>query len=570
MKHTPSTQLAELAADYWEFTCYESPMTAILAGETTVDTVIFRESPADHDRRAAGATTLLSRLQAISPSTLTGSESQTRELMQRELQHLIDSHRLGAHLRPSLFPAGPEFSLVFLANGTSLSRPEDAQRYLDRLETAPGMFEDLQESLEAGIARGFRYPKFVVSRAAEAARANLATDARTSQLYGPFLRCTNESAEITAIAERALTLIAERIMPALGNYVAFIEERLGATSRESIACSEDIEGEEFYNLLVRNFTSLDMDADEVHALGLREVERLTEELEAVAADAGYAGQLQQYRHYLDTAPEFVPTAIAPHLDHLRALCKRIDAHIPAYFSRLPRITYGVNCIPEALAETLPPAYAQPSPADNSSPGVFWVTSQLNKCPTYMYPSLALHEAWPGHLMQIALMQEQDQLPAFRRNGSLKYTACIEGWAMYCEQLGEDMGIYTTPHERFGRLNMEMWRAARLVVDTGIHTRGWTREQAIEYMTQHVSITPAMIAAEVDRYIALPGQALAYQPGNLKFRELRQRAEQRLGSQFDLRRFHDSLLAVGPVTLPLLEAHCDEWIAEQEAEGKRVA
>jgi uncharacterized protein (DUF885 family) len=222
----------------------------------------------------------------------------------------------------------------------------------------------------------------------------------------------------------------------------------------------------------------------------------------------------------------------------------------------------VQSIPEAIAARMPPAYAQPNPADNSTSGIHWVTSIPAMCPRYMHLPLALHEAWPGHLMHLALIQEQEHLPAFRRYGALGYSACLEGWALYCERLGEELGLYDTPQKRYGRLEMEMWRAVRLVVDTGLHALGWTRQQAIDFATRHMAMPVATLEAEVDRYIALPAQALAYQLGNLKFRELRRRAEQRLGSRFRIRDFHDALMATGPVTLPILDNLIDDWIARQ--------
>lgn len=557
-----------LADEYWVFACTESPVTAILAGEDPDDPVLFRESPADHARRRSGAVRLREILRSIPADALGVQDLISHRLLARELDTAIEAYEHGAHLRPSLFPAGPEFSLVFVANTTSIATPRDAERYLARLATVPDFFDDLKSTLEAGLERGFRYPSRVVHRAAQSAKANLKSSATDSALFGPFQRGNAQnSSAISAISERAAALIEGEIMPALANYVAFIEDRLGSAARDSIACSEDEEGEAWYQHLVKTFTSLEISPAGIHQLGLQEVERLLAEQRAVAAEAGFEHRLAAYRDHLTTAPEFFPPTVEQHLNQVRSLCKQIDALIPAFFGLLPRITYGVECIPESLSANLPPAYAQPGPADNSSPGIFWVTSLLEKCPTYMYPSLALHEAWPGHLMQIALMQEQKTLPAFRRNGALKYTACVEGWAMYCEQLGEDMGVYRSPHERFGRLNMEMWRAVRLVLDTGIHSRGWSREDAIEYMSRLVLLAPSMIEAEVDRYMALPGQALAYQLGNLQFRALRQAAELRLGDRFDIRRFHDALIAAGPVTLPILEELCESWlVAEERAEG----
>ncbi len=244
------------------------------------------------------------------------------------------------------------------------------------------------------------------------------------------------------------------------------------------------------------------------------------------------------------------------------MSKRIDAHIPEFFGQIPRATYGVRSIPMAISAAMPPAYAQPSPADNSAAGVHWITSHPEKMPRYMHIPIALHEAWPGHLMHLARIQELSALPAFRRFGALNYSACLEGWALYCEGLGEDMGLYDSPEKRYGRLEMEMWRAVRLVVDTGLHAEGWSRQRAIDYFRGHVAMPVETIEAEVDRYVGLPGQALGYQLGNRMFRELRARAERELGSRFDIRAFHDALLSAGAVSLPVLEQTVDAWVEAQ--------
>jgi uncharacterized protein (DUF885 family) len=224
----------------------------------------------------------------------------------------------------------------------------------------------------------------------------------------------------------------------------------------------------------------------------------------------------------------------------------------------------VQSIPAAASEKLPIAYAQPNPADGSAAGTFWINGLPDRVPTYALVSVTLHEAWPGHLMHIALMQEMTALPMFRRANFTKYGACLEGWAMYCETLGHELGLYETPHQHFGQLDMEMWRACRLVVDTGLHARGWSREQAVRYMAERLSLSRTAIEAEVDRYIAMPAQALAYQIGGLKFRELRQRAQSRLGDRFNLRHYHDHLMAAGAVTLPVLEEVVDHWLDRHAA------
>jgi len=315
---------------------------------------------------------------------------------------------------------------------------------------------------------------------------------------------------------------------------------------------------------VRHFTTLPLEPARIHELGLQQVARLEAEIDEVAAQAGFAGDVAGYRQYLREDPGFYAGSADALLQQVQALAKRIDARIPSLLRHLPRATYGVQSIPVAASARLPLAYAQPNPADGSAGGTFWVSGLPERVPSYLHVCLALHEAWPGHLMHIALLQEMDTLPMFRRANFTRYTACLEGWAMYCEGLGEELGLYETPHQRFGRLDMEMWRACRLVVDTGIHLLGWGREQAVAYMAARLSLSREAIEAEVDRYIAMPAQALAYQLGGLKFRELRQRAQWRLGDRFDLRAFHDQLMAAGAVTLPVLEEVVDTWLDHHAA------
>ena len=557
--------LADLADQYWQFEIHEFPFAAIVAGDETVGDVLFRDSLEDFDRKASRAGALLARLVQIPASDLDAQDRATYDLMHRELRNICDSHALKAHMRPSLFPAGPDFNLRYFANGATAHSIADAERYLGRLRSIASYINDLQGCLEAGRDAGFRYPNFVIDKTVDAMRAGFPGSAEKSPLMGPFhMSMLADSPRIKAMASQAGTLIEKEVMPAQSRFADFLANDLMQSGRDSIACSDDHMGEEYYKFLVHNFTSLDMSPEDVHELGLEEVARLSEQMATIAADAGFAGNVSAYGEFLNTDEQFVAPDTETHQRDVRAICKEIDSHIPAYFRRIPRITYTVKCISPDLSANMPPAYAQPSPADNSAPGVFWLSGIPARCPTWFYTSLALHEAWPGHLMQIALMQENESLPRFRRNGALKYTACIEGWAMYCENLGIDMGMYKTPHDHFGRLLFEMWRSVRLVVDTGIHSMGWTREEALAYAVERVAIPRQTLEGEIDRYIALPGQALAYQPGNLKFRELRHRAEQRLGEKFDIREFHDQLISSGPVTLPVLDTLVENWLGQQAA------
>ena len=354
------------------------------------------------------------------------------------------------------------------------------------------------------------------------------------------------------------------MLPAQQRYVESFTGTLMQGARETIACTDAPGGHDYYLAQVRRYTSVDLGPDEIHDLGWQDVARLEAEIESVAAQAGYSGDVPGYRQFLASDPQFIAASKQVLLERAEVIAKRIDKRIPAFFGRIPRITYGAETMSEAQSQVMPPAYAQPNPADHSGPGIFWLTGLPARCPTYMLVPLVLHEAWPGHLMHLALVQEMESLPSFRRHRIARYSACVEGWALYCENLGVEMGLYESPHQHYGRLEMELWRALRLVVDTGIHWRGWSREQAVECMAQRLAMPRATLEAEVDRYIGLPGQALAYQIGNVRIRSLRRQAQSALGERFDLRDFHDTLMAAGPVSLPVLTDHVERWQALRAA------
>lgn len=562
---SPSQALADLAERYWRFECHELPLTAAMAGAALPDAVLFRESAADHIRREHRAGELLADAEKIDARALAAQERATLALLKRELAGLRAQYTVDAHLRPWLFPAGPDFTAMFWANSASVSDAATAALYVDRLATLPGVLRDVQANIETGHARGYRYPRVVLQAGAGNTRGILAAAPEGSAWLSPFRRSAAAGQPaVQAQAERALTLVRDLLMPALLGWAEFLEGLLTRGARESLSCIDGPAGADYYRVWVRHFTSTTIEPDGVHALGLAEVARIEQEIQAVAADAGFAGNLAGYRAFLATDPQFV----APSADALRqsieALCKRVDRRIPEFFGLIPRITYGVLSIPEVVSARMPPAYAQPSAADGSSAGIFWVSGLPSKAPSYLHPALVVHEAWPGHLMHLALLNEQTDIPSFRRYGAVKYTACVEGWALYCETLGVEMGLYTTPHEHYGRLEMELWRAVRLVVDTGIHAQGWSRERAIDYMASMLTLSRETIEGEVDRYAALPAQALGYQIGNLKLRELRRRAENRLGTRFSHRSFHEAVMTAGAVTLPVLDDLVEHWLQQQEA------
>ena len=556
--------LHRLAERFWQFQRHEFPLTALLAGQPNDDPTMFREAPADFDRRARAAADMLVELSAIPALGLSLQDRITHRLLERELGDLREAHATLSHLKPWLLPIGPEFNTIYFANMSHVGDEASAARYADRLATLPAYFADVQACMRAGLDHGVRYPKAVLGPALDNLRSAVGGTADATPWVGPFKRTPAAAqAGVQRHAERARLIVEQRIVPALRALADFMESELLPAARDTIACTDDPQGHAFYAFWARHFTtSAALSPQAIHALGLSEVARLEDEIATVAAQAGHAGDVAGYRRFLTHDPQFVAASAEALRERVQIVSKTIDGKIPSFFGRLPRITYGVQSIPVAASERMPPAYAQPNPADRSGAGIYWISGLPAKAPSYLHVPLALHEGWPGHLMHIALMQEMTELPAFRRSNFTKYSACLEGWALYCETLGIDMGLYETPHQHYGRLDMEMWRACRLVVDTGIHIKGWSREQAIDYMLQHLSLSRVTIEGEVDRYIAMPAQALGYQIGNLKFRELRARAEQRLGGRFDIRAYHDQLMAAGPVTLPVLDEVVDDWLGRQ--------
>uniref|UniRef100_B0SVN2 DUF885 domain-containing protein n=1 Tax=Caulobacter sp. (strain K31) TaxID=366602 RepID=B0SVN2_CAUSK len=553
--------LAELAARYWAFQCEEFPINAIAAGAATTASQLMREAPADHERRAAWARTARDALLAIDVGSLEIDDTATHQLLDHELRLTIELVESGAHLRPTIYPLGPEFTLIYWANSTALATATDARLYLARLAAIPASFETVQAGLAQGVAQGMSYPRLVVERAVAQVRGQISAALEADPFYSPLGRAAARGGVMEDLAGEGRALVEEVVRPAFLAYADFLESTVLPVSRESISGADDVDGERFYRYNINQYTTVDLPPEAIHATGLAEVQRLKGEMQAVASDAGFPNDIEGFRDRLKTDNRQFAESGEALREQIEILSKRIDARIPEFFGRIPRISYGVSSIPEAIAERMPPAYAQPNPADGSAAGVHWITSIPSKCPSYMHLPLALHEAWPGHLMHLALIQEMDQLPDFRRYGAMKYSACLEGWALYCEALGEDMGFYDTPEKRYGRLEMEMWRAVRLVVDTGIHSGEWSRDQAISFFQDNMAMPLETITAEVDRYIGLPGQALAYQLGNLKFRELRARAQAALGEDFRIRDFHDALMAAGAVTLPVLEMLMDDWIAD---------
>ena len=443
----------------------------------------------------------------------------------------------------------------------------DAEAWLARLQALPAYYETEIANARRGIATGFVQPRYIVEGGVKAARIRADQPADQSPLLLPFkdLPATIAADRQTALRARALDLVSNGVKPKERAYVQMMQADYLPKAAESLAARGLPDGSRYYAWLVRHHTTTSLSPDQVHALGEQEVARIRGRMNSVIAETGFKGSFPEFLAFLRSDPRFYAKSPEELLEHASEIVKRIDDKLPANFATLPRLTFGVRPVPPEIAEGYTSArYWNGSPQQGIAGGFMVNTSHLDQRPLYELPALALHEAIPGHHLQIALSQERTDLPFFRREGSID--AYVEGWALYSEGLGEEMGIYRDPYERFGRLSMEMWRACRLVADTGIHWLGWTREQARSCFTDNTALAAKNIDVELDRYISWPGQALAYKIGELRIEAMRRRAEGALGAHFDIRRFHDQILLPGPLPLDLLDQRIDAWIKTEKAKG----
>jgi uncharacterized protein (DUF885 family) len=413
--------------------------------------------------------------------------------------------------------------------------------------------------MRAGLKYGQIPPRVTLEGVADTLRPHIVDDPAQSQLYKPFEQFPETVAEARrgVLAEAGRQAIRQSLVPGYAALLRFLEDEYLPTARAGIAAAELPDGGAYYQFCIRYFTSLDLTPEQVHQTGLDEVKRIRAEMQAVVQQTGFQGDFRAFLEFLRSDPRFYVDTPDALMKETALLLKRIDGELPRLFKTLPRLSYGIRPVPDFAAPGNTAAYYQPGAGDGSRAGFYYVnTYDLNSRPLYEIEALSLHEAVPGHHLQIALQQELD-LPKFRRFNGI--TAFVEGWALYAERLGLEMSFYRDPYSNFGRLSYEMWRACRLVVDTGMHALGWTRQQAIDFMAENTSSTLLNITTEVDRYIAWPGQALAYKIGELKIVELRRKAQQILGERFDVRQFHDMILGGGALPLTILEQVIEEYI-----------
>jgi uncharacterized protein (DUF885 family) len=408
-------------------------------------------------------------------------------------------------------------------------------------------------------------PRVLMQRVPAQIAAQVVADPIESPFYRPFKRfpAAVSQADREALAARAQVLIRDRVVPAYQAFGRFFNDAYLPRTRSTIAATDRPDGQAYYAFLARSYTTTALSAEEIHQTGLAEVARIRAAMEKVKSEAGFEGSLEAFFTFLRTDPRFFKKTPAELLAAYEAVSKRIDPEMVKVFRKLPRLPYGVRPIPSHVAPDTTTAYYQPGASDGSRPGFYYVNLYRPEMrPTWEMVPLSLHEAVPGHHHQFALGLELPDAPTFRRTAY--FVAYSEGWGLYAEQLGYDMGLYDDPYDRFGQLVYEMWRAVRLVVDTGMHAKGWSREQAIAYFKANAAKTEQDIVNEIDRYIGTPGQALAYKIGQLRISGLRAQAQKTLGERFDLRDFNDAVLSTGSVPLAVLESHMGQWIAQRRS------
>jgi uncharacterized protein (DUF885 family) len=458
----------------------------------------------------------------------------------------------------------------YTALGTRLNSVEQAEAYISRLDALPSYFAQYRAWLERAVDQGMTQPSAILQGVSDQISAQIVAP-EDSTLFMPFasLPETMDAAERERLQAEGLAVIESRAIPALEELLTFFTETYMPAGRDTLGARSLPGGDAFYRALVRQHTTLDMTPEQVHERGLEEVARIRALMEEVIEEAGFEGTFAEWLTFLRTDQQFYAETEMDLMMYASYLSKKADDEMPRFFKRLPRLSYGVRPVPAALAPNYTTARYWPGDPETGQAGGYMVnTYRLDQRPLYEMPALTVHEAVPGHHHQIAIAQEIEGIPEFRKQSYI--TAFGEGWALYTEFLGTDMGMYETPYDRFGQLTYEMWRACRLVADTGIHWYGYSREEAEACFLENSALAPLNITNEVSRYISWPGQALAYKTGELLIRGLREEGENRLGDTFDLADFHDTILEEGAVTLDHLELKMLNWIDEQSGEANGLS
>lgn len=562
VKTQANTQLQGLIDQAWLVTLDASPDFAYSQGNLDKAGQLADLSPLALANLNKRRQVILDSLKVLDRSPLTKEEKINAQILQDQLQNSVDLYRYKDHYLPISSESGFHAYIASIAKARFTSA-QDYRDYIAKLRALPTYFAQQTHWLQQGLESGITPPKITLKGFEESISAFI-VPVKQSGYFKPFTQYPKHFTDTqkTALTQEGLELIQNTVLPLYQQFYDFMTMSYIPGARTSIATASLPDGEAFYENRVRYYTTLNMSSDQVHQLGLKEVKRIRAEMETIINEVGFKGTFAEFLHFLRTDPQFYPTSAEELLKEAAYIAKKADAMLPKYFGKLPRTPYGIQEVPAEIAPKYTTGRYSGSNRDDE-PGYYWVnTYALDKRPLYEMEALTLHEAVPGHHLQISLNTELTSLPNFRRYSYI--SAFGEGWGLYSEYLGLEAGFYQDPYSNFGRLTYEMWRAARLVVDTGMHAKGWSRQQALDFMAGNTALSMHNVTTEIDRYISWPGQALSYKIGELTIKRLRAKAEDTLSEEFDIRAFHDAILENGSVPMQVLEQQIDDFISTQKA------
>jgi uncharacterized protein (DUF885 family) len=544
-------RLGELADAFYDYRLEQFGLTESANGAPEQGAHLPSVMAAAHRERAERYADFLARLDAIDRAKLTENARTNALVLRTLLEAEIGDARFAEWEMP--FDSDSNF-WSYLAPRGGFTSVEQYENYIGRMRDIPRYFAEHTANTRAGLARGFSVPRVTLEGRDVSIASYVVDDPERSPFWTPFADMPRgiPADEQERLRKAGREAIEQHVTPAYAKWLTFFREEYLPNTRTSLGASEFPEGAAYYAQQIRQYTTLDLTAEQIHEIGLAEVARITAEMEKVKAEAGFAGTLAEFVSFLRTDPQFVARSGDELMGVSAYVAKRVDGKLADYFGFLPRHRYTIRPVDPAIA----PFYTA---GRGGLDACQMNTYDLPSRPLYNIPALTLHECAPGHSFQAAVALEQEEAPRFRRR--TYFSGFGEGWGLYVEYLGEEMGIYRTPYEKFGRLSYEMWRAARLVIDTGIHHYGWSRDRAVDYLASHTALSEREVGTEIDRYISWPGQALAYKLGEMTMRRVRAKAEAELGPRFDIRKFHDVVLSLGSVPLPALEARIDAFIAD---------
>jgi uncharacterized protein (DUF885 family) len=565
--YAQNAEVAKLHALFdrdWETSLRESPMFATSVGRHEYDDRLSSVTPADLARRYQQHKDELAELKQIDRGKLPANEVVNYDMFQRDLDESIEGYELGDYQMPINADSGFHSGFSRLAQEMPLGSVKDYENYISRLRQWPRFVHEEIELMRMGVKRGFTVPRATLTGYDKTMSAHVVDDPTKSVFWKPFEKFPSTVPEDARerLREEGRKAIMEGAVPGYRDLLEYFDNEYLPNTRTTLGAYDLPNGRRYYQFKIGEYTTTNLTPEQIHEIGLKEVDRISAEMNEVLKQTGFKGDMPAFLHFLRTDPQFYAKTPYELLARASFIAKKIDGKLPSLFGKLPRLPYTVEPVPADIAPKYTSGRYVGAPEGSTKPGIYWVnTYALESRPLYNLDALTLHEAVPGHHLQISLSREIQDVPNFRRFTYI--SAFGEGWGLYCEYLGLEAGIYDTPYSNFGRLGYEMWRACRLVVDTGIHAKGWTRQQAIDYMAARTSLPLHEVETEVDRYISWPAQALSYKLGELKIKELRHRAEQALGPRFDLRAFHDTVLGSGAVPLDVLETNVNRWIEAQK-------